>query len=352
MHMHVLIVNQFLDCTQCPPPAARRRWARMCPSGHAYVCICRQLYSFRLSPRAWCASNYLAKRLVRFSAFCKKSYVLLMASATPVVLPVSATAAGHLGIVPVTPADCSPSPILTPPSTAPVTTTPDLTSPSAIPQQPPDGSCELPVDPLPQPPSPGGLDSSHPQGVSAPAHQVDIEDEGLDVAQKRAPGRQSWAKGTKAKYLQSMEDDWRTASETGPEQARKFYDRCTNGFLHKFGYDHPLEEDHPSPNPDPTHEQLAAPPPAPPGITEEQAVERSLYTRILRQVRLTRCSSMQLLTKCLENTTMVLTSRPLRSPFADSQPGSGPLELNHETEPQSPQAADTPEPVPQDVLGF
>lgn len=209
-----------------------------------------------------------------------------MASETPGVPPVSMTTASHLGLPFISTNDPTPTAATTlTPTTSPATID-ALSNPpptSTAPSQPKStlvNSLERPGDPQ----APSTADDNSRQEDVLPT--TTLVGETTAAAPKRQRGRQSWARGTKHDYLESMEDAWLVATSTGTEAAGKFYTRCTNGFLHKFGYDVPIEDDHPAPNPDPNPEQLAAPPPAPPGLTEAEAKRRSKYTRTLRQVRL------------------------------------------------------------------
>ncbi|KAF7794836.1 hypothetical protein EIP86_005978 [Pleurotus ostreatoroseus] len=206
-----------------------------------------------------------------------------MASAAPDVPPASATAAAHLGISPALT-------VLSPTAAgAPLPSSATTHASSTLEKEAPSGATTSPAlasDSAPTAPAQTKTTSPAAATVQPSDSQAGTApDAGDDVDAKRPPGRQSWAQGNKHAYLESFEEDWRTATEGGLEAARRFYDRCTNGFLHKFGYDRPIEEDDPSPNPDPAPMQLTSPPPAPPGLTKEEADARSRYHHELRQVR-------------------------------------------------------------------
>lgn len=115
-----------------------------------------------------------------------------------------------------------------------------------------------------------------------------------DVSLPKKRGPDSWLRGTKLKFLMSLEDEWKVAHNAGPATVGVFYDRVTTQWIYMYGYTLPLEEDNPN------HDQ-----PPQTGLEKIPFLEnqpaavvasRTVYWQELRRVRFETCIVFILLT--------------------------------------------------------
>lgn len=88
------------------------------------------------------------------------------------------------------------------------------------------------------------------------------------------PGKQSWAAGTKLKFLQSHNSAWLSSTGQGPDAAGSFYSQVTKLWVKKYGWHFDHEKDLEDDTPDPTPESLLEPEEA---VDDAEAAKRAAY---------------------------------------------------------------------------
>lgn len=118
----------------------------------------------------------------------------------------------------------------------------------------------------------------------------------------------SWVHGTKLAFFESRAEAWKAASEKGYQELLPFYNKVTNLYILKYGYNLNDEEDLDIDTPDPTDPDATLLDSE--NLTQEEADRCSEYVVTTRKVRLEEYGKMATLTKTpvIENCSMVLPS--------------------------------------------
>lgn len=102
------------------------------------------------------------------------------------------------------------------------------------------------------------------------------------VTSKKGPGRQSWAKGSKLEFLESLKEQYKSAQTASAISG--FLDELLCHWIYRHGYDLPLDEDLIGPLPNISSDDLKTIPGLD-GVPPEVAVQRAEYLKSLRRVR-------------------------------------------------------------------
>ncbi|KAF7969798.1 hypothetical protein HWV62_25977 [Athelia sp. TMB] len=94
------------------------------------------------------------------------------------------------------------------------------------------------------------------------------------------PGKKSWISGTKARFLQSHNEAWVSATNRGSDAARSFYSDVTKLWIKKYGWHFDRNGDLEEDTPDPTQESLLEPEEA---VDDEEAERRKEYYSKMRE---------------------------------------------------------------------